>query len=96
MRGNDALIPRRSDAAVTHSEDNPAAGLLDQIGGMLMLARVLADARRSFDLGGLADDVGRLCAASLDLPPGQGRALRPRLHALLAQIDALAAACGAP
>lgn len=75
--------------------DTPAALLLDQLRGMLRLARALAEARRPLDLRGLSDLAGRLCAASLDLPPEQGRALRPRLASLLAEVDALAAACGA-
>lgn len=69
--------------------------LLDQLGGMLKLARVLAQSRRPLDLQGLAELAGRACAASLDLPPAQGRAMRPRLLALLAEVDALAASCRA-
>jgi hypothetical protein len=81
--------------AVTTPPDNQAALLLDQLSGTLRLARVFAEARRPLDLRGLPDLAGRVCAAALDLPPEQGRALRPRLAALLGEIDALAAACGA-
>lgn len=81
--------------AVTFPPDTPAVLLLDQLGGTLRLARVLADARRPLDLTGLPDLAGRLCAACLDLPPEQGRAMRPRLATLLAELDALTAACGA-
>jgi hypothetical protein len=73
--------------------DTPAARLLDQLGGTLQVARALISTRRPCDLDGLQDLAGRLCAASVDLPPEQGRALRPRLHALLAELDALTAAC---
>ena len=74
----------------------PALRLLEQISGTLRLARVLAERQRTLDLRGLPDQVGRLCAAALDLPPEQGRALRPQLSALLAELDAIAACCGAP
>lgn len=66
-----------------------AVGLLDAATHLLMLARALAQARRTLDLEGLDTLVGRACAACLDLPPQQGRALRPRLAALLAELDAL-------
>ena len=62
---------------------------------MLTLARALVQSGRPLDLEGLAELAGRACAASLDLPPEQGRALRPRLVALLAEVDALAASCRA-
>ncbi len=80
---------------VTLPPDTPAAILLDRFGGLLRLARALAGARRPLDLRGLDELAGRLAAACLDLPPEQGRALRPPLCALLADLDALAAACGA-
>ena len=60
--------------------------------GTLRMARALVESRRHVDLAGLQDAVGRLCAASLDLPPEQGRALRPQLAAVLAELDALARA----
>ncbi|HET9018239.1 MAG TPA: hypothetical protein VFN46_01570 [Acetobacteraceae bacterium] len=73
--------------------DTHAIRLLDQLGGTLKLARALVQSGRAIDLDGLAELAGRSCAASLDLPPEQGRALRPRLVALLADVDALAASC---
>ena len=80
---------------MTEPPDTAAIALIDRLGGMLMLARVLVQAQRTVDLGMLEDNVGRLCAACLDLPPGQARALRPRLHGLVGELDALAAACRA-
>ena len=82
-------------AAVTLPADTHVALLLDQFGGMLALAHALAVSRRPLDLAGLTDLAGRLCAACLDLPPEQGRALRPRLAELLGEVDALAEACRA-
>lgn len=59
------------------------------VAGMLRIARGMIDAGRRVQLDGLDQMVGRLCARCLDLPPEEGRALRPRLVALLVEIDAL-------
>ena len=59
--------------------------------GMLRVALALVAAERPIDLAGLDQRVGRVCAQALDLPAAEGRALRPRLAALLAGIEALAA-----
>lgn len=56
------------------------------------LARALAISGRPIDLTGLDGQVGRVCAGALDLPPDEGRALRPDLESLLAEIAALAGA----
>jgi hypothetical protein len=55
----------------------------------LSIARTLVQSRRRIDLAGLDQEVGRLCAATLDLPIEQGRTLRPQLAAVLAELDAL-------
>jgi hypothetical protein len=55
----------------------------------LRVARALVESRRPVDLAGLQDAVGRLCAAALDLPRAESGALRPRLAAVLAELDAL-------
>lgn len=78
---------------MTETADPHVRHLLDQLGGMLKLARALVQTRRPLDLDGLAELAGRACAACLDLPPEQGRALRPHLAALLAEVDALAMCC---
>lgn len=69
-----------------------AATMAEAARGTLRLARALVKSRRSVDLGGLQDQVGRLCAACLDLPPAQGRALRAELVTVLAELDALSVA----
>ena len=56
------------------------------------LARALAVSGRPVDLSGLDGQVGRVCAGALDLSPEEGRALRPDLESLLAEIASLAAA----
>jgi hypothetical protein len=69
-----------------------AAALADAIGGTIRLARALVESGRQVDLAGLESEVGRLCAACLDLPPDQGRTLRDRLGAVLADLDSLRSA----
>ena len=66
-----------------------AARMAEAASGTLRLARALVESRRSVDLSGLQEAVGRLCAAALDLPPEQGRALRPQLVAVLSELEAL-------
>lgn len=63
---------------------------------MLRLARGMVQAGRRVELDGLDQMVGRLCARCLDLPPEEGRALRPLLAALLVEIDALNASFTRP
>jgi hypothetical protein len=52
----------------------------------------LAEDGRTVDLTWLDDQVGLLCAQSLDLAPDDGRRVRPRLIALSASIEALSRA----
>ncbi len=66
-----------------------AAAMVEAACGTLRVARALVEARRSVDLAGLQNAVGRMCAAVLDLPPQQGHALRPQIAAVLAELDAL-------
>jgi len=64
--------------------------------GILRVAEGLARAHRPVDLRGLDDTTGRLCACCLDLPPEQGRALRPVLQHVLARLESLQAALAPP
>ncbi len=50
------------------------------------VSRVLMRSR-AVDLSGLDDQVGRLCAALLDLPAADGEPLRRSLQALLLSIE---------
>ena len=68
--------------------------LADAVGRVVMLARALAGQGRAVELAGLDQQVGLLCARALDLPPAHGRALRPRLMGLRAELDGLAATLG--
>ena len=75
-----------------HTPDAHAARMAEVIGATLRELRRSVASRTPVDLQGMAWDVGRLCAACLDLPPEQGRALRPRVQAVAADLDALHAA----
>jgi hypothetical protein len=57
-------------------------------------AATLRDGRH-VDLAGLDSEVGLLCAKSLDLPPEEGRRVRPWLVGLSGGIEALSQALAA-
>ncbi len=61
----------------------------DLLAAMLRIARVLVLRERRVDLAGLEDEVGRLCAATLDLPLDEGRGLLIALHTLASELDTL-------
>ena len=69
---------------------------LDTLLNEVTVARSLIEADRAVDLTGLDRRFGLLCAKALDLPPEDGRALRPDLIGLLALVDALIANLAAP
>jgi hypothetical protein len=73
----------------THTQ---IAAMADAISGSLRLARGMVRAGRHIDLAGLEAEVGRLCADCLSLPSPRAHELRPRVDAVLADLDALAAA----
>ena len=63
--------------------------MADELMQTIEVARALASSGRAIDLTGFDQQVGLLCAKSLDLPPDAGRGLRPRLIALSAALQAL-------
>jgi len=69
--------------------------LAEQLTCMIDVSRGLVEAGRAIDLTGLDRQVGLLCAKSLDLPPDEGRRVRPRLLALSGSIEALSRAMAA-
>ncbi len=73
-----------------------AEALADGVSATLRVARGLIAGHRQVELAGLDAMVGLLCARTLDLPPEQGRALRPRLLLLLAELDGLTGALRPP
>jgi hypothetical protein len=91
--------PPRSDSAGAElpgtgmpcaaSRQPAAEQAAEAVANMLRLARGMVQSGRRVELEGLDQMVGRLCARCLDLPPEEGRALRPHLAALLVEIDAL-------
>ncbi len=66
--------------------------MIDGATSTLRVARGLLEGGRRVDLEGLDRVIGVLCARALDLPPDEGRAVRPRLALLLADLDALSLA----
>lgn len=69
--------------------------LAEGITSTLRMTRAMVTADRRVDLHGLDRMVGLVCARALDLPPAEGAAMRPRLTAMLAELDALGTALAA-
>jgi hypothetical protein len=69
--------------------------LAEELTKIVSVARALIEAGREIDLEGFQGQVGLLCAKSLDLPPDEGRRIRPRLIALSGSIEALSRAMAA-
>lgn len=65
------------------------AAMARSVEGTLRMARSLAEAGRTLDLAGLDGLVGQLTARTLDLPPEDGRTLRPALQSILTELDGL-------
>jgi hypothetical protein len=78
------------DPPLSDPPEAAAEALAEGVSRMLRVARGLLEGQRQIDLAGLDEMVGYLCARTLDLPPEQGRAMRPRLILLLAELDSLA------
>jgi hypothetical protein len=66
--------------------------LAEELTGVVVVAKTLIESGRQIDLTGLNEQVGLLCAASLDLPPDEGRRIRPRLIALSGSLKTLSLA----
>ena len=73
----------------THDPIAAVRALAEELTKTIGLARALAESGRAIDLTGLDREVGLLCAKSLDLPPDEGRRVRPRLIALSGAMEAL-------
>jgi hypothetical protein len=79
-------------AKLDQADADAVAELADALERTLGMARLLANQGRTVDLAGLDHQAGLLCAKALDLQPGYGRGLRPRLVGLCGEIDLLIAA----
>jgi hypothetical protein len=83
---------------VPKAMDTPADAVRDfaeQLTNLVDIARALVDANREVDLAGLDSEIGLLCAKCLDLPPDEGRRIRPRLIALFGSVEGLSRALSA-
>lgn len=65
---------------------------LEQIGWTVDIARRLVEAGKQVDLTGLDSQMGFVCARALDIPPEEGRDLRPAFIDLLRAVDSLSVA----
>jgi len=65
-------------------------GLVTELRSMVDVARALVETGRRVDLAGLDNQIGVLCARTLDLEPEEGRTARLELIRLRADIDRLA------
>ena len=72
-----------------HSNLDAMRGLGVNLSHLLRMTRALVAGGRSVDICGLDRQIGLLCAKTLDLPPADGRVLRPMLRDLLTDLDAL-------
>jgi hypothetical protein len=73
----------------TETPADAVRALAEELTKVVTLAKVFVNSGHKVDLTGLDDQVGLLCAKSLDLPPDEGRRLRPRLIALSGSMEAL-------
>jgi hypothetical protein len=73
------------------SYDSLAAvrAMADELTETVGLARALASCGRVVDLTGLDQQIGLLCAKSLDPAPDEGRGLRPNLIVLSVAMETL-------
>ena len=75
-----------------HTPQAHAEGMAAFIAATLREIRAHVAQHQPVDLSGMPWDIGRLCAACLDLPPEQGRDMRPCLQEVSREIDALQSA----
>ena len=83
-------------ASAPHDQIAAVHALAEELTRTIDLARALAACGRVIDLTGFDHRVGLLCAKSLDLPPDEGRGVRPLLIVLSRAIEALSHALAAP
>jgi hypothetical protein len=88
MRGTVQQIP--SPQAETPMD--AVRALANELMRLISAARALVEAGGDIDLADFDNQVGLLCIRTLDLPPDQGRLLRPRLIALSGSVEGLSRA----
>ena len=74
---------------MTSTPQKAVLAAVDELHGVLSLAEVLLMTGRRLDLQGLDKEVASICTATAGLPPEEGRAARPALADLLAQVEVL-------
>lgn len=88
--------PRHAADSAPLADRAELAAALEAMSATLALAHGLVAAGRRVDLAGLDQEIGAICEAALALPEDDARALRPRLIAVRALVDELAAALAPP
>ncbi len=68
---------------------------LEDLSNTISIARTSVRDGHQVNLEGFDLQAGLLCAKALDLPPEQGRVVRPDMEELLQSVDALAACLSA-
>lgn len=76
---------------MTAAPTNAPEAMIERIEGRLATARAALEAGEPSDLSTLEEEVARLRDAAAALPEGSGERLRPRLLALLDEIERLSA-----
>jgi hypothetical protein len=87
-----------SPPAVPQPTEAPADAVrtfAEKLTKLVELARAFVDSNREVDLAGLDHQIGLLCAKTLDLPPDEGRRMRPRMIALFGSVEGLSRALAA-
>jgi len=79
-------MPSSTDAAIPIAN---VSACLQHLARTLAIAHGLLRAERQVDLTGLDAEIGFVCAQALNLPPADGRAVRPVLIDLREQVDLL-------
>jgi hypothetical protein len=74
---------------MSRTPQNAVLAAVDELHGVLSLAEALLLTGRDLDLQGLQGEVATICATVMALPPEDGRAMRPALSGLLAQVEEL-------
>jgi hypothetical protein len=78
-----------ADPSFASENTQSVRALAEELTRVVGVARALLLADRDIDLTGLESQVGLLCAKTLDLPPEEGRRLRPWLVALSGAVEGL-------
>ena len=75
--------------ADSYDPSGAVQAMAEELRQTIDVSRALTSSGRAVDLTGLDEQIGLLCAKALDLPPEEGRRLRPNLIVLSGALEAL-------